>query len=476
MLFNSPAFLFGFLPPVLLGFLLLRRFGRGRAALGLLTVASFGFYGWWDPRLLPLLLASVAANHWLAGRIIRAGDRRRRIAAAGVVANLMLLAVCKYGGFVAANLRAIGVPAGWDGMVLPIGISFFTFQQIAYLVDTARDQDAKAERFGPYALFIGFFPHLIAGPLTHHATMLGQFRTLGARRKDWREPGAGLGIFALALAKKVMLADGFGRIADPVFATAAHGGAVGMLTAWTGAAAYGLQLYFDFSAYSEMAIGLGLMFGIRLPVNFRSPYRATSIIDFWRRWHMTLSAFLRDYLYIPLGGSALGGARRMVNLMATMLLGGLWHGANWTFVVWGGLHGMYLVAAHLWRATGVPLPRALAGALTFMAVTVAWVFFRAPDLAAAGSLLGAMAGQGRGSMPEPLALLALAGGLALVWGAPGLLEVVGYDPDAARPAVRALPARRGWRPSVAWGATTGMAMALAIAHLPRAAVFLYFDF
>jgi len=357
VLFNSYAFLFVFLPATLLVFMAARRGGPG-LALGALTLASLGFYGWWDPRFLALLLGSAVAN-FAFGRALmaRPADARRPWLVAGVVFNLGLLGWFKYAGFLSANLAALGAPTPVLDIVLPVGISFFTFQQIAYLVDVSR---GLSDRYGfrDYLLFVAFFPQLIAGPIVHHREMMPQLLTgRGPRAEDF---AIGATLFAAGLFKKVVLADSLAPFASPVFAAADAGLAVTTAEAWGAALAYALQLYFDFSGYSDMALGLARLFGVRLPINFDSPYQATSLIDFWRRWHMTLSRFLRDYLYIPLGGNRQGPARRWVNLMITMALGGLWHGAGWGFLIWGLIHGAGLAANHAWRSAA---PRLGLGAL-----------------------------------------------------------------------------------------------------------------
>ncbi|MDT8264981.1 MBOAT family O-acyltransferase, partial [Roseomonas sp. DSM 102946] len=287
---------------------------------------------------------------------------------------------------------------------------FYTFVQIAYLVDCGR---GRSEAYGllDYALFVTFFPHLIAGPIVHHHELIPQFRAPRTFRFRSEDAAAGLALFVTGLVKKMLLADPVSALATPVFAGAAQ---PGMAEAWMAVLAFSLGLYFDFSAYSDMAIGLARIFGIRFPHNFNSPYKALSISDFWRRWHMTLSRFLRDYVYIPLGGNRQGPARRHLNLVLTMLLGGLWHGAGWTFLVWGALHGGYLVVNHLWNGTGRRLSPLAARALTLLAVMFAWVFFAAPGLAEAGSVLSGMAGARGLVQPETLAALEMLrhGGIA----------------------------------------------------------------
>jgi len=407
MLFNSYEFLFGFLPFMLVAFFAIARVSRlgARAFLGL---ASLVFYGWWDWRYVGLLLLSIATNFVLGLRISRAeGPARRHWLMAGLAFNLGLLGFFKYTNFFLGTVAEIsGHDFGLAKIVLPLGISFFTFTQIAFLVDVKKRIAVEFD-FTNYLLFVTYFPHLIAGPVLHHKEMMPQFAAPGMGRARAEDFAVGTALFVIGLAKKVLVADNFAPFASPLFA-AAHGGAEpALVAAWVGALAYTMQIYFDFSGYSDMAIGLSRLFGVRLPVNFASPYKSGSIIDFWRRWHMTLSRFLRDYLYIPLGGNRQGERRRQANLMATMVLGGLWHGANWTFVAWGALHGLYLTVNHAWRRRrGKAVSRwgrAGAWALTFLAVVVAWVFFRADSFPAALAVLSGMTGANGVVLPAKLA-------------------------------------------------------------------------
>ena len=376
MLFNSQIFLLGFLPLALLAWY--RAAGSHATRVWLMVGASFAFYGYWELRLVPLLAASILVN-WLLARHLPRG----LLAPVGASANLCLLGVFKYADFFAGTLAALtGSEPPAFGIILPLGISFFTFQQIAYLVDRARGR-APEYRFADYALFVSFFPQLIAGPIVRHDQIIDQY-ALDPRRDAMHARFAqGLILLILGLLKKVALADELARIADPVFATAAAGASLPALDAWCGTLAFGLQIYFDFSGYSDMAIGLALLFGLHLPVNFNAPYTARSISDFWRRWHITLSTFLRDYLYITLGGNRHGVVRQYLALMITMLLGGLWHGAAWTFVAWGGLHGAALVINHAARRTGLRLPAPLGALFTFTFVMLAWIPFRASDFSSA---------------------------------------------------------------------------------------------
>ncbi|HZU63680.1 MAG TPA: MBOAT family protein, partial [Novosphingobium sp.] len=436
MLFGSLVFVFAFLPVVLLAYHALRGAGHERTAKYFLVAASLFFYGWWDPRYVPLVSLSIGANFALSLLMERQPGRASLLLGLGVAGNLALLGYYKYAHFfVTALAGATGLPWHRGRIVLPLAISFFSFQQIAYLIESRRDGKA-AHSLLDYALFVLFFPHLIAGPITHHKEMLPQFAAMGRHRLPPSYMPIGTAIFIMGLAKKVVVADLLAMLANPVFNAARDGLALAPWQAWQGALAYTLQLYFDFSGYSDMAIGLGLMFGILLPVNFASPYKSTSIVEFWRRWHISLSRFLRNYLYFSLGGNRAGPVRRYANLLATMLLGGLWHGAGWTFIAWGGLHGSYLVINHLWRgrfgpARG-PVGRLAGWGLTMLAVVVAWVLFRADTFASAVAVLRAMAGAplaGGASgylVPQLLgwAAVALAGGVALF--APNVLEMAGF--------------------------------------------------
>lgn len=385
MLFNSFAFILGFLPPTLAGYWLLARYPAAR--LWYLLAASLVFYGYSDWRFVPLLTGSVVVN-WLAATAFLA-NRRRSILYTAIAADLFCLGVFKYLGFFSGVFsEATGLPLSVPRLALPLGISFFTFHHIIYLVDLLRGT-APRYRFRDYALYIALFPQILAGPLVRHHEIVPQL-TLPPARPGWDTRIAhGIGLFVIGLTKKLFFADPLATHADRVFAGAAAG-PIPMADAWTGALAFPLQIYFDFSAYSDMAIGLALLFGFVLPYNFNVPYRACSLRDFWRRWHMTLSRFLRDYLYIPLGGNRHGLPRQVIALLVTFLLGGLWHGAGWTFIVWGGLHGMGLVAENLWRRWLPPLPRAAGWLILMVFLVVTWVFFRAPSLYAAGHMLSAM--------------------------------------------------------------------------------------
>jgi alginate O-acetyltransferase complex protein AlgI len=408
MLFNSYEFLFFFLPTTFVVFFALSGLRWARAAAAWLALASIFFYGYWNPRFVVLLLLSIALN-FLAGRAMlhaRAAQRwnlSKYVLALALVGNLATLGYFKYANFFVSSINSVaGTQYFLAQIALPIGISFFTFTQIAFLLDTYHGKVAET-RVVPYVLFVTFFPHLIAGPVLHHAEMMPQFARQETYRFRLDNFFLGVGFLVIGLFKKVILADGIQPFVSPVF-EADPTYTLTMLEAWGGVLAYTLQLYFDFSGYSDMAIGLAKMVNVDLPLNFNSPYKAANISDFWRRWHMTLSRFLRDYLYVPLGGNRRGRFRRYANLLITMVLGGLWHGAGWTFVVWGTLHGVYLVVHHGWQALHArilgPAPsapsrmtRIVATLLTFLSVVVAWVFFRATSIDVALRVLHAMAGQ-----------------------------------------------------------------------------------
>jgi alginate O-acetyltransferase complex protein AlgI len=377
-----------------------------------------------------------------------------------------------------------GLPRTIAATALPLGISFFTFTQIGFLVDAWRGS-AREYRFMNYLLFVSYFPHLIAGPILHHAEMMPQLEREAAGGERAREVAAGLALFAIGLFKKVVIADGVGAYVAPVFDAPASGVALTAFDAWGGALAYAMQLYFDFSGYSDMALGVSLMFGIRLPLNFDSPYKAASLIEFWRRWHMTLARFLREYLYVPLGGNRRGEPRRYVNIMVTMVLGGVWHGAGWTFALWGAYHGLLLCINHAWReflhARGRradAMPRLLGVALTFLAVLAGWVLFRAASPADALAILRAMTmvHESGGSRVLGLAVVPwLLLGSIVVWGLPNAYQVLA----SARPALSAPrdgPARIQWRPALPWAAFATVLLVAVLSRMHAQSTFLYFQF
>lgn len=387
MLFNSYGFLFVFLPVVLTGYYSFGRWGA-RAASAWIAAASLFFYAYWDVRYLPLLLLSVAWNFFVATRL--AGHGSRGWLVIGIAADVCLLGWYKYAGFFVATADALlGTSVPVPQVLLPIGISFFTFTQIGYLVDVYRGAARRVDAL-TYLEFVTVFPHLVAGPIISCREVAPQLRSSARARVEYGHLARGLMLFLCGLFKKAAVADAIAPWANAVFDAPVG---VSVVEAWLGALAYTLQLYFDFSGYSEMALGLALMLNLRFPLNFDAPYRSTSLVEFWRRWHITLGFWVRDYLYIPLGGNRCGFFRHLGNLFFSMLVIGLWHGAGWTFVVWGGLHGILLSLNHVWRRFGCRLPVALSWCLTFLAVLVCWVFFRAADVGQAFAVLSSMAGQ-----------------------------------------------------------------------------------
>ncbi len=375
-------------------------------ALAWLVLCSFVFYGWWNPVYVWLIAASMIFNFILGQKISQQSKWRKKGLVFGVLTNLLLLGYYKYYDFFISTLNvAFSTDFNLQHIVLPLAISFFTFTQIAFLVDSYRDE-AKEYNFLHYCLFVTFFTHLIAGPIVHHKQFLPQFLRRENYFIDFNQIAVGLTIFGVGLFKKIVFADGLAGDVSTVYGQpgVAITAAPDFLNAWIGTLSYALQLYFDFSGYSDMAIGLSLLFGIKLPINFNSPYKAPNIIEFWRRWHITLSNFLRDYLYISLGGNRKGKVRRYINLWLTMLLGGVWHGASLNFIIWGALHGSYLIINHGWHTcrrsiglSSVPpifrIPvRAISVLVTFIATLFAWTFFRAYDWSSAKLILGAMTG------------------------------------------------------------------------------------
>lgn len=383
MLFSSQPFILIFLPIALWLYYAAKH--SYHAKLLALFTASTVFYAWWDPRFVPLLLGTVGLNWFLAKLYFKQGHKFYLVL--GVAVNLSVLGLFKYANFLAeAVLNLVGVSHEPWSIILPLGISFFTFQQISYLVDVKRGEAGEYQLL-EYATYVSFFPQLIAGPIVRHGELIPQFKLAPNTRVNAELVGRGVVLFALGLVKKVFFADELAPVANEGFATAAI---ISAGDAWTSAIAYSLQLYFDFSSYSDMAIGLGGMFGFRLPINFDSPYKALDIRDFWRRWHITLSSFLRDYVYIPLGGSRGGPWLTCGIVMVTMLLCGLWHGAGWTFIAWGALHGGAICANRIWIGFGLKLPAMLGWTITMLFVVLGWVLFRAENFTDASNMIEAM--------------------------------------------------------------------------------------
>jgi len=504
MLFTSGEFLFVYLPIVVFGFYGIAALFGSRVAAAWLVLASLVFYGFWRPEHTPLLLLSIAFNYFFGNLLQRSADgstwpSKRALLFLAITVNLAVLAYFKYADFLIKSVETVGgIRLTHLDVLLPIGVSFFTFTQIAYLVDAYA---GKVREQNPmhYALFVTYFPHLISGPVLHHAEMMPQFRRPETYVPRLRFFVLGLAFLVMGLAKKALVADSAAPVANSVF-DAADISSLGTAAVWQGVLAYTLQIYFDFSGYSDMAVGLSLLIGVRLPYNFNSPYKARSIIDFWRRWHMTLSRFLRDYLYIALGGSRRGPRRRYWNLAVTMLLGGLWHGASWTFVVWGGLHGIFLMVNHLWcelrgrygarwsnadkNAGARVLGNIAATVLTLGCVVIAWVFFRAKDFGRATDVLAAMFGLA--DAPQRVVISAVPSGVVWTWLALGFLAVL-FPPNSQElidgtlsRSLDRLEARRAWG-EVVQGAligTTAVAIGmLALVSASREVMeFIYFNF
>jgi alginate O-acetyltransferase complex protein AlgI len=408
MLFNSFIFIFLFLPITAIGFYICKRYNF-KSALCLLVLASLYYYAYWKIEYLGLMLGSIFVNHILATIALTKPAQkfnRKTILVISVLFNLLLLGYFKYLRFVVENLNAVFVTnISTPDIILPLAISFFTFQQIAYHVDLYQGKIAHHNLL-EYMLFVCFFPQLIAGPIVHHSEMMPQFSARADKPFYWGNISVGLTIFIIGLFKKIVIADSLAPYVSLVYTSAASGETIDFYAAWVAALGYSFQLYFDFSGYSDMAIGCARIFGIRLPCNFFSPYKGKNIIEFWRRWHMTLSRFFRDYIYIPLKGSQHSPLRMTSNLLITMFLGGIWHGASWTFAVWGSLHGVYLAINHLWNASVTPhfcknlFYKFLAWLVTFMFIVCSWVLFRAENFSSAQSILFSMFGGSGISVPR----------------------------------------------------------------------------
>jgi len=507
MLFNSFKFIFLFLPLALLAYWSLRRMDRTALANLALLAFSLVFYFESEKNYTLLILFSIAFNYG-AGRLISGSASGGKYALwAGIIVDLSTLAYFKYSNFLLENLRHVFPSLPSLGHVeLPVGISFFTFTQIAYLVD-CQSRKARDYDLANYGLFVTFFPHLVAGPILHHSEMMPQFqrRSMGSIGAHL---AAGLGMFAIGLFKKTVLADSVAPVATELFSSVMRGENPSLLPAWVAALAYTAQIYFDFSGYSDMALGLARMFGVELPVNFNSPYKAISIADFWRRWHITLSRFLRDYLYIPLGGNRRGNARRYANLITTMVLGGLWHGASWNFVLWGSLHGLFLAVEQFLPSVlarlHIPLrlPAMLKRTIMLSLVIMAWVPFRAADLAATLRLWKGMLGANGVLLPvewplmpllarklglqtgyidiHPLMILTVLGMLGVALWCPNsqqLMRRFGIGLDS--PGYAALPKAPGrWEFSLSARSAIllGLILGIALVYVGGYSEFIYFQF
>ncbi|MCH8911640.1 MAG: MBOAT family protein [Chloroflexi bacterium] len=498
MLFNSFPFLLLFLPVIVAAWHFSTRLNRPWLPGVVLATGSVIFYAIWNPPLLLLLIGSIVVNYAIGAALGTTG-RRGILLGAGITANVVLLGVFKYAGFFADTFSGLsGIDWAVTGIALPLAISFFTFQQIAFLVDTYRGF-VRENSLRRYFLFVSFFPQLIAGPIVRHdqvASQLGRNLSTGLTARNL---AVGLTIIAFGLGKKVILADGIAGFVDPFYEEVASGYDPQFIESWLIAIGYSFQIYFDFSGYSDIAVGLATLFGIRLPVNFMNPYRSTNLIGFWRNWHITLSSFLRDYVYIPLGGNRRSLPRWYVNMFVVMLIGGLWHGAAWTFVVWGGLHGVGLSATHFLRKSGFGMaaPWIIGWLTTFVFVTVLWVFFRADSFDTAGRILGAMAGIGGafGTLSPSgilndldqmkffgewiVLVVGLAGFFALIF--PDTYQIMGrnygLNPDGR--SAKFAKWKINWRASMKYGVAVSALLVIGLAQLllrGDSNQFIYFEF
>ena len=471
MLFVTREFLLGFLPIVLGAFYLALALGFRRLLIPILLIASIVFYAWGNPAQTPILAVSILVNYF-AGRAIAGADlrfiSRKALFVLAIAFNLGLLGFFKYTNFFLENLAAlVGADAPHLGIALPLGISFYTFTQIAFLADIYTKGQRQRDLMS-YGLFVTYFPHLVAGPIIHWTEVMPQFAKLG--RKDGFAFGSaefapylieGICMFSIGMLKKLLIADQLNVFVNLGYKMVPS---LGFVDAWLLSLAYTFQLYFDFSGYADMAVGIALLIGVRIPYNFNSPYWAESIQDFWRRWHMTLSRWLRDYVYIPLGGNRVSAVMVYRNLFLTFFLGGLWHGAAWTFVVWGALHGAATCLHKVWSSAGFRLPRPVAIVVTFLFINVTWVYFRAPDVATANEVLLHMASPQFGPpvllfAARPLLLVAA----ALVWLCPNSQTIAGMN----------------WNGKVALsGAFAGAAaiVALIATNTSELSPFIYFNF
>jgi alginate O-acetyltransferase complex protein AlgI len=467
MLFNSYVFLFAFLPAVLAGWWGLSRWKPLRLAF--LTGASWFFYAWWDWHYLPVLIGATSVDYLAGGWIAASSSesRRRLLLAASLTTNVGILAYFKYAGFFFGSLDGIGSALGVGAplpslhILLPIGISFYTFNSMSYTIDIFRRRVDPTRNLLEYTTFVGLFPHLIAGPIVRFTDLAEQLKQLTPRLTS-ETASRGMFFLSCGLVKKLLIADQLDPYVVRLYAGHAH---LGLLSGWAAAVGYSLQLYFDFSGYSDMAVGLAWLLGFRFPQNFNSPFKAVNVSDFWRRWHISLSSWFRDYLFIPLGGSKRGARRTVLNLVATMFLAGLWHGAAWTFVVWGLVHGLFLGGhAVLRRAGWTPASVIVNRLITFLLVCAAFVIFRSPSLGVAGDVLSSMVGlHGLGSAAQLRALLPLK--FALLMAA--LLVFVNGAPNTWQ--VRLRP--RVWQ-----GLVAGTAAAVAVMTIAQPHPFLYFRF
>lgn len=481
MVFSSYEFLFLFLPLTLAIYFVLPRSGR----TFFLTLASYLFYGWWDFRFCGLMLISTMIDYAAGEGISRASTKRGKKGwmIASIISNLSLLGFFKYYDLFASSLNhglAALLGHSTDGVIpllhltLPVGISFYTFQSMSYAIDLYCGRAKKTRSFMDFACYVSLFPQLVAGPIVRYHELAEQ---LVERRHSLALASRGVALFILGFAKKVLVADAVAPLVDMAFA----GSSPGLAAAWIGVLAYAMQIYFDFSGYSDMAVGLGLLFGFHFPINFNSPYKSISITDFWRRWHISLSNWLRDYLYIPLGGNRISPARTYINLMLVMLLGGLWHGANWTFMVWGGIHGA-LLAWERFRGSSQPSFLPWARARTFVLVCLAWVPFRAPTMTQTIDIWAGMIGlhgwgmsiNWDGSLPFGFMIGLLSAALGIAWFTPNTWQILRmHESEEAAPAFGI-----AW-PQIIWRTAAVIVIfvfSVGVLMVNSSSPFLYFQF
>lgn len=490
MLFNSYIYLF-FLPAVIIVYFTLIRYRFIPAAKSWLVFASLFFYAYWDPAYVPLIMSSILVNFTLGATITKIRNDKGRgpglvtpksVFMIGIVFNLGLLGYFKYADFFIGNINGLtGGNMELLNLTLPLAISFFTFQQVAYLADSYKGETSDYD-FLNYCLFVSFFPQLIAGPIVHHREMMPQFGRTRNSILNWENMSVGLVLFSLGLFKKTVVADTFAIWATSGFD---HAGNLFFLEAWAASLSYSFQIYYDFSGYTDMALGTAYFFNIKLPSNFNSPYKALNIQDFWRRWHMTLSRWFKDYLYIPLGGNRVGNLRNSFNVFLTFLLGGLWHGAGWTFIVWGLLHGAGSVVHLWWRKTGFKMPPIVGWSLTFTFINLTWVVFRASSFDDAVKVYRGMFGLNGIVLPEWLAgFVGQLDGHAFHFGN-SLANIKGGADTAAALAAALIAVlwasntnelKERFKPNVYWLGFVSLAAALSLICLTRVSEFIYFQF
>ena len=511
MLFNTWIFIAVFFPLVYIIYNILLGYGRDHAN-AFLVIASILFYSYWNVSYTLIFIPSILINYWVGSRILDFNTEKhlkykKYMLFAGIGFNLSLIAYFKYVNFIILNLNIlIGVDYTKTSVILPLAISFYTFQQIAFLVDAYRADSIKV-RFLDYALFVSFFPQLIAGPIVHHKEMISQFSRNKINKYDFQNISIGTSIFLIGLFKKIMIADNMAPFVNGVYGAAESGQVVPFFEAWGSTIAYSIQIYYDFSGYSDMAIGLAFILGYKIPLNFYSPYKAINIISFWRRWHITLSRFLRDYLYIPLGGNINGEGRKYYNLMVTMMIGGLWHGAGYNFIIWGLLHGSYLVVNQLWLKmtihTKIIIPVIVSRLITLTSVLFAWVYFRAESLSGANKIVRSMIGLNGIEYPSQLSSYT---NISLIfsdnfiidiaqwaYGVPFILTVLIATyifPNTYELMKRNDPVLKNdlipndnsyslpiyWKPNLTWVIVLSACAALSFMSMNRVSEFLYFQF